>query len=306
MRTVSVADVIERHRAAGREFEAGGVRSFVREAGSGQTVVCMHGVPSSCFLYRKVLNELAERGLRGVAFDLPGLGLAERPADYDYTWTGLGRFAVEAVDALGIDQFHLVVHDLGGPVGLELAAAMPERVRSITVLNTFVAVNGFKRPWVMQPFALPVIGEAWLATARGPVFTQLMYYTGVKNRSAVSKDELAAYATLLRRDDGGKAFLKIMRSFERTREKQDLYTRALRDFRYPVQIVWGADDPTLTLAKHGEEARAAASVDEIHTLPAKHFPQEDQAPEIAARVADIADAGLPDTKDHDASPMREP
>src|SRR4051795_6497594 len=123
---MSVADVIERHRAAGREFEAGGVQSFVREAGRGQTVVCMHGVPSSCFLYRKVLDELAERGLRGVAFDLPGLGLAARPADYDYTWTGLGRFSVAAVDALGLDRFHLVLHDIGGPVGLELAAALPE------------------------------------------------------------------------------------------------------------------------------------------------------------------------------------
>src|SRR5207249_3094913 len=108
-------------RTAGREFEAEGVRSFVREAGSGQAVVCMHGVPSSCFLYRKVLDQLAARGMRGVAFDLPGLGLAERPDDYDYTWTGLGRFAIAAVDSLGLDSFHLVVHDIGGPVGFELA-----------------------------------------------------------------------------------------------------------------------------------------------------------------------------------------
>src|SRR6266511_775175 len=66
-----VADAIERHRAAGREFEAGGVRSFVREQGEGDPVVLMHGVPVSSFLYRKVLPLLAERGLKGVAFDLP-------------------------------------------------------------------------------------------------------------------------------------------------------------------------------------------------------------------------------------------
>ena len=42
--------------------------------------MCLHGVPASCFLYRKVLRELAARGLRGIAFDLPGLGLADRPA----------------------------------------------------------------------------------------------------------------------------------------------------------------------------------------------------------------------------------
>src|SRR3954467_4073360 len=99
----AVAGIIERHRAAGREFEAGGVRSFVREQGKGDPVVLMHGIPASSFLYRKVLPLLAEQGLRGVAFDLPGLGLAERPANFDYTWTGLGRWTGEAIDALGID-----------------------------------------------------------------------------------------------------------------------------------------------------------------------------------------------------------
>jgi pimeloyl-ACP methyl ester carboxylesterase len=35
-------------------------------------VVCLHGVPASSFLYRKLIVELAARGLRGIAFDLPG------------------------------------------------------------------------------------------------------------------------------------------------------------------------------------------------------------------------------------------
>ena len=128
-------DVISEHRAAGRRFAAAGISSFVREAGppDGEPVVCLHGVPASCFLYRKVLRELAARDLRGIAFDLPGLGLADRPATFDYTWTGLGRFAAAAVDALGLDRFHLVVHDIGGPVGFELAAAMPTRIASLTV-----------------------------------------------------------------------------------------------------------------------------------------------------------------------------
>ena len=111
------AQAIERHRSAGREFGAAGVRSFVREEGDGEPVVCLHGVPASSFLYRKVLPELANRGLRGVAFDLPGLGLAQRPPEFDYTWTGLGRFCAAAVDALELDRFELLVHDIGVPVG---------------------------------------------------------------------------------------------------------------------------------------------------------------------------------------------
>jgi len=210
-----------------------------------------------------------------------------------------------AVDELGLERFHLVVHDIGGPVGLELAAAMPERVRSITVLNTVIEVDGFRRPWMMEPFARRGIGEAWLATMRGPVFAQLMYYAGVKDRSAVSGAELAAYVTLLKREDGGRAFLRIMRGFERTREKQELYVATVGDSRRPVQVVWGSGDPALPLKSFGEQARAAAKVPEIHALPGKHFLQEDCAPAIADRIADIADASLSDTKDHDTSALRD-
>ena len=63
---------------------------------------------------------------------MPGLGFTDRPSDFDYTFTGLGRFAVAAVDVLGLDRFHLVVHAAGGPVGFELAAAIPVRVRALT------------------------------------------------------------------------------------------------------------------------------------------------------------------------------
>lgn len=281
-------EVVERHKSAGRYFEAGEIRSFVREDGDGDPVVLMHGVPTSSFLYRKVIDELAARGLRGIAFDLPGLGLADRPPDFDYTWTGLGRFARNAVDALGLDRFHLVVHDIGGPVGFELAAAAPERIHSLTVLNTLVEVDGFERPWSMEPFARRGIGEAYLATMTRPAFWVLFNLQGVANRHAVPREEVYAYVDLLKRDDGGRAFLKIMRGFERTREKQGLYVGALRDVPYPVQIVWGAKDPALPLETHGEAARRVAGLDEIYALPAKHFLQEDQAPAVAERVAELA------------------
>jgi pimeloyl-ACP methyl ester carboxylesterase len=284
---VTSEEIVERHRSAGRFFDAAEVRSFVLDSGEGEPVVCLHGVPSSCFLYRKVVAELASRGLRGVAFDLPGLGLADRPRDYDYSWTGLGRFCIAAVDALELERFHLVVHDIGGPIGFELAAAAPQRVRSLTVLNTLIAVDAFKRPWSMEPFARRGLGEAYLATLTKPVFRRLWYLQGISDRSAMTKEEIYAYVDLLKREDGGRAFLKIMRGFERTPEKQSLYESTLLDVPYPVQIVWGAEDPALKLAVHGEQARRAAGLDEVHAVPAKHFLQEEQAPAIAERVAGL-------------------
>ena len=284
---MSAATVIEEHRRAGREFLGAGVRSFVREHGEGEPVVCLHGVPTSSFLYRKVLRELAARGLRGIAWDLPGLGLADRPSGFDYSWTGLGRFCHAAADALGLERFHLVVHDIGGPVGFELAAAVPERIASLTMLNTIVEVDRFKRPWSMEPFARRGVGELYLRTLTKPAFRALMRLQGIADMRAVSRDELDAYVDLLRRDDGGAAFLRIMRGFERTPEKRALYASTLRDVPYPVQIVWGELDPALELGVHGEQARRAAALDSIHRLPAKHFLQEDQAGAIADRVAHL-------------------
>lgn len=279
------AEVVREHESAGRRFTAAWIDGFVREAGDGDPVVCVHGVPVSSFLYRKVLAELAARGLRGVAFDLPGLGLAARPESFDYSWSGLGAYATAAVDALDLDRFHLVVHDIGGPVGFEIAHAMPERIRSLTLLNTLVEVDTFRRPWSMEPFARRGIGEVYLRTLTKPAFRALMRLQGVADMSKVPAEELDAHVDLLRRGDGGRAFLKIMRGFERTREKRDRYAAVVASDAYPVQLVWGDRDPALKLEVQGEQAKRLAGVETIHRVPAKHFLQEDQAPAVADRIA---------------------
>ena len=284
---MDTAEVIRMHERSGRRFTANGVGSFALDQGSGEAVVCFHGVPASAFLYRKVIKELADRGLRGIAFDLPGLGLADRPADFDYTWTGLGRFAISAVEVLGLDRFHLVVHDIGGPVGFEVAAAVPERVASLTVLNSPVEVDTFRRPWVMEPFARRGLGAVYLRILNKPLFRRLMRWQGIADQTKITDAELDAYLALLRGANGGRAFLKIMRGFERTPAKREKYSSVLRDGRYPVQIVWGEADPALKINVSGERARIAAGLDTIHRLPAKHFLQEDQAPALADLIAKI-------------------
>jgi pimeloyl-ACP methyl ester carboxylesterase len=281
-----VAEAIEHHRAAGREFEAGGVRSFVREQGEGDPVVLMHGIPVSSFLYRKVLPLLAERGLRGVAFDLPGLGLAEKPEDFDYSWSGLGRWTGEAVEALGLERCHLVLHDIGGPIGLEWALRNPERVKSLTVLDTLLDVAHFSRVWSMDLAAPPVIGPLWVATIRPPVARWLFYLQGIGDRSATPAHEVDAHIALLHRDRGGRSFRQIVRGFELTDEKERFYTEGLRETGWPATILWADDDPAL-----GEDRRRAFERTlgiEAEIVSAKHFLQEDQAPAVAEAIARVA------------------
>lgn len=292
MTAAEVDRLLERYRSSGRTFSADGISSFLLDDGPRESpaVVCVHGVPASAYLYRKVVPELAAKGLRGIAIDLPGLGFAERPADADYTWTGLGRWLLSAINALRLDRFHLLLHDIGGPIGFEVASAVPERVLSMTLLNTIVEVQSFHRPWPMEPFAHRGVGEAWLASMHVPgTFAALMRLVGVSRRVPIA--ELACWLPLLFGDDGGRAFLKIMRGFELTAVKQHLYVDAVRNTPYPVQIVWGASDTMLPWRRYGVQAQRAAGVAAPMMLPAKHFLQEDYPSEIAAAVHRIVARG---------------
>jgi haloalkane dehalogenase len=294
----ATSEIVDAHRRAGHLFDVDGVGSFVRDEGSGPAVVLLHGVPSSSYLYRKLLPLLAAEGMRGVAFDFPGLGFADRPNEYDYSWSGLARFTGEAIDALEIERCHLVVHDIGGPIGCEWAVRNPDRVRSLMALNTFLDVATFRRPWSMRPFSIRGIGEVYLRTMTRFAFSELFYLQGVKDRGAVPRPEVYAYYDLLKRDDGGRAFLRIMRGFELTEAKQRMLWEGLapESREFPAQVVWGVEDPAL-----GEDRRLVVQrvlgVDDPILLPAKHFLQEDQAAALTGAIAALAKrAGSSDSR----------
>jgi pimeloyl-ACP methyl ester carboxylesterase len=285
---VSATEQVVHWGAQGKPLEVPGAATRVWEMGDGAPVVCVHGVPVSAYLYRKVLPELAARGLRGIAFDLPGLGFADRPREFDYSWSGLGAWSLDAVDALGLERFHLVVHDIGGPVGFDLARRVTDRVLSLTAMNTMVRVASFKRPWFMEPYAHRVIGPLNVSLSRGPGFVALLRWKGVA--SPVPSVELRAHSLLLHREDGGHAFLQIMRSFERTPEFEAAILGALAQRPYPAQVVWGVHDTALRVDEHGEHVREALGVDEIQRVDAKHFVPEDAPAEVAQHVAALAAA----------------
>lgn len=281
-----VAQVIGAHSAAGRRFEAEGVTSFAREQGEGPTVVLVHGVPASSFVYRKVIAELADQGLHAVAIDFPGLGLADRPREFDYSWSGLSRWLGQAIDALGLDRVHLVVHDIGGPIGCEWAVRNPARTLSITALNTILDPTDFRRPWTMRPFAVPGLGELWLRATPAALFAALFRLQGLGDPRAMTRAEIDAYRVLLLRADRGRAFLRIMRGFELTEEKRRLLSEGLAERPYPARIVWGERDPALGIDQLRNTQRTLGLADAV-LLPSKHFLQEDQPRAVAAAIADL-------------------
>ena len=111
---------------------------------------------------------------------------------------------------------------------------------------------------------------------------------GVTRR--VPTAEIACYVPLLLGDDGGRAFLQIMRGFEATADKQRHYLPALRSRPYPAQVVWGVRDRMLTWRRYGVQAQLAAGLDDAVLLAGKHFVQEDCPEEIADAVHQLARA----------------
>jgi pimeloyl-ACP methyl ester carboxylesterase len=279
--------LIEEWKGQGRALEVEGANTVLWRMGRGETVVCVHGVPTSGFLYRKVLLELASRGLEGVTLDLPGLGLADRPADFDYSWSGFATWYLKAIDAAAIENFHLVVHDIGGPIGFDVIRRVPDRIKSLTVLNTLVDVSQFRRPWVMEPFAWPVIGRLWLQSARTPMFYVLNKTFGSRN---INKAESAAYGQLLLGPDGGRAFLQIMRSYERTAAFEHGIKAALKARKFSAQIIWGKDDPALRMKKYAPRLLKALDLESYEAVCGRHFLQEDSSPAIASSIARLISA----------------
>ncbi len=277
--------LINQWRAHGQQLMVEGANTWIWRMGQGVPVVCIHGVPSSGFLYRKVLPELARLGLQGITLDLPGLGLADRPIDFDYSWSGLSQWYVQALNAADIHRFHLVVHDIGGPIGFDIIRRIPERILSLTVLNTMIDVSEFHRPWSMEPFAWPVAGRLWLQSAKTPLFFVLMRMQGMHK---VSLEEASAYADLLLGHDGGQAFLQIMKRFERTSRFEAGIKSALSARQFPAQILWGQEDPVLREAVYAPSLLKALDLDSYTKVRGKHFVQEDAYLEIAQAIAALA------------------
>lgn len=258
--------------------------------GDGPAVVCLHGVPSSAYLYRKVLPELASRGFEGISLDMQGLGFSDRPEDFDYTWTGLSGWLEQALGAAGIDDFHLVVHDLGGPIGFDLIRRIPDRILSLTVLNTITEVSTFKKPLSMRPFTVPVLGRLMVMQMNSPVIFPFFRLKGVN--SGPSYAEIRVYGELLARGDGGRAFQQIMGSFETTKAFEDRIVASLHKREFPAQIIWGRDDSELSVDTAGAAVKRTLGLEtDIHLVDGKHFLQENSPVEIAERIKLLVTTG---------------
>jgi pimeloyl-ACP methyl ester carboxylesterase len=127
--------------------DLGDVRLHYVTAGDGFPVVLLHGWPQSWYEWRHIIPGLAVSH-RVIAPDLRGLGDSSRPAGgYDKKTVGLDIWRL-VHDVLGISEFYLVGHDWGGPTAYAVAAAHPDAVKKLAILD--VAIPGDGSPTFSQ------------------------------------------------------------------------------------------------------------------------------------------------------------
>ncbi|AMN68069.1 haloalkane dehalogenase [Psychrobacter sp. P11G5] len=102
-------------------------------------VLLLHGEPSWCYLYRKIIPILTAAGHRVIAPDLPGFGRSDKPASRtDYTYQRHVDWLQSALDQLDLKDITLFCQDWGGLIGLRLVAAHPDRFARVAAGNTML------------------------------------------------------------------------------------------------------------------------------------------------------------------------
>jgi pimeloyl-ACP methyl ester carboxylesterase len=255
------------------------VRAPVREAGpegNEEAVVFVHGNPGSSRDWDDLLVRTGTFA-RAVAPDMPGFGRADKPEGFEYTIQGYGRFLGGALEALGVRRAHLVLHDFGSPWGLAWAAAHPNAVGSVVLLNMGVLI-GYRWHYLARIWRTPVLGELFQATTTLAGFRLLLRHGNPRGLPHDFVERM--YRDL---DRGTKrAVLRLYRATPAGLFEAPL--PAMRELDPPTLVVWGRHDPYLPV-RYAEAQRQAFPSAEIVVLDGSgHWPFADDPERVAELV----------------------
>jgi haloalkane dehalogenase len=251
---------------------------------SAPPILLMHGEPSWCYLYRKMIPALVKAGHRCIAPDLLGFGKSDKPArreDYSY------QFHVDAMNgfvrALGLEDITLFGQDWGGLIGLRVLADNPTSFRRLVVANTGLptgdhqASDGFLR---------------WLHYSQ----TVENFHAGgiVKggSKTPLSPETIVAYDAPFPSDafkQGARMFpvLVPITPDNPASESNRRAWEVLSQWNGKVLTLFSDQDPvTAGGQKPFEKLPGAEGQPHAIIAGAGHFLQEDKSEELAARMID--------------------
>jgi 2-hydroxymuconate-semialdehyde hydrolase len=141
----------------GRSTMAGAVATNYHDLGDGYPVLLLHGSGPgvSAWANWRVPVQVLQRHFRCLAPDLAGFGYSKSPGRIAYTRQIWLDQIVAFMDALGIEEAHVIGNSFGGSMALALAIAHPNRVNRLVLMGSvgvpFDLTAGLDAVWGYQP-----------------------------------------------------------------------------------------------------------------------------------------------------------
>ena len=276
-----MASAHEQFRQAQKTLELDGLgplslRMAYTDAGSGEPVVLLHGIPTWSFLYADAIP-LLEPHCRVIAPDFLGHGWSDRRDRFDRSLTAQTAAVVALLDALGIERATVVGHDTGGGVALIMGIEHPERVARL-VLSNVVAYDS----WPIDDM-IALGNPHWRDKSAREVadFVASGLPDGIHNSDRLTPEFregiVAPYS-----DDEGKISLIRNASALNTNHTMALVDRHA-DIEAPTLVLWGVHDPWQTIAD-GERLAEEIPNAELVRVEASHWIPQDAPREFAEAI----------------------
>jgi pimeloyl-ACP methyl ester carboxylesterase len=263
-----------------------GLDIFFREAGDKNkpAILLLHGFPSSSHMFRDLINDLSADYYL-IAPDYPGFGQSSSPSvsAYSYTFDNLALTINHFVDALGLKQFSLYVHDYGGPVGFRIASQRPELIQALIVQNANAYNEG------LGEALTPLIGyiqnqnEETEKAARfflSSEATQLLYTEGAESPLTISPDGYTIDQYFLDRTGNDEIQLALFRNYGTNLPLYDTWQSYFRKHQPATLVISGRYDK-LFLAPGAEAFKKDIKNAQISLLNGGHFVLEEKHGEAA-------------------------
>jgi pimeloyl-ACP methyl ester carboxylesterase len=219
----------------------GALDVHVRELGSGPPLLLVHGLMTTSYSFRYVLDELA-RDFRVIAPDLPGCGRSDKPR-VRYSGPALAQFLVELCGALGIRGCAVVGNSMGGYLCMRAALADPGVFARLVNLHS-PGPPALRYSALHAALSLPPLRALLRALIqRAPrrwAHRNVHYF----DESLKSVEEAAEYGDPLATPDGCEAFIRYLwHTFDPAELRQ--FMRSLDETRFPIplQLVYSRMDP---------------------------------------------------------------
>jgi len=145
-----------------------------QKMGSGEPLLLVHGMGSSHDAWKLITPELSKHH-EVIILDLPGHGASKMPGGTRMDPRSLGELVISQMKHWGYDQFHVAGNSLGGWAALEMAAASPQVIQSVTGL----APAGL---WLVPETERKSLGalSRYMAQTTHPIAPHLLKYRWAK------------------------------------------------------------------------------------------------------------------------------